>query len=182
MENNSKANRENLNDISKDLRKQSNRMNLYGIILLIFAFLITYVLFEYLKSATTDLLNRLSTMNDSMLSKNKEHSFGDLNSLIIFLSIRTLIFGSVGGLIIFFVLKMSKSCFDQSTRFLKRMHAAKFFDFISDDESNLDAKLKAFYIWNLNIESAFSEKSLEKSDTFTLWKLFGNELKKDSSK
>lgn len=179
MSTNSLPNEKNLESISKDLKKHSRKMNLYGIFLLIFAFLITYILFEYLKSATTDLLDRVTVMHDNILSKNKDHSFDDLNSLIIFLAIRTLIFGTVGGLIIFFILRMSKSCFDQSTRFLKRMHAAKFYDFISDYEDNLDDKMKAFYIWNLNIESAFSDRSPEKGDTFSLWKLFGAEANKD---
>jgi hypothetical protein len=157
-----------LDRIAWELEKESNRIKSLGRILIIGGLGMTVAFFLFMLDLTAKIFNRIEGMHREILNSTslKEHSFDDLNSLIFFLAIRTLVFGIVGGFIIFFIFKLGKSCFDQSTRFIKRKHATEFLDYISHKEKELDEQMKAFYIWNLTVESAFTSKSTAQSKAF----------------
>lgn len=171
-----------LNHIALELQKESNRIKYAGYFILLLGFILTISFFLFMQNLTTEIFDRIQAMHKEILTAKEQHTFDDLTSLIFFLGIRTLVFGIVGGYLLFYVFKFGKSCFDQSTRFIKRKHATEFLDYISHKENDLSEQMKAFHIWNLTVESAFTDKPGESYRyPFFLKNIFGAEANKDGT-
>jgi hypothetical protein len=171
-------------DIPKELKKEAKKMNVYGVFSLLLGVALTIIFFYFMLVLTNRIFEEIRGMHrdiivldyvNSKTDKTSVHTFDDISSIVFFLGIRTLVFGIVGGLIIFFIFKFSKACFDQATRFTKRKHATEFLDYISIKEHDLDKQMRAFYIWNLTIGSAFSSKETEPKNLDVIGKIFGAE-------
>ncbi len=158
-------------------------MKTLGILALLIGSVFTFIFFWFMSILTSKIFDRIEKMHNQILaSVQNDHGFEDLTSMILFLGIRTLVFGVVGGFVLFFLFKFAKSCFDQSTRFLKRKHATEFLEYISYREDKLEEQMKAFYIWNLTVESAFTSKSIESKRPFgDLCGIFGAEVSKEGT-
>jgi hypothetical protein len=166
--------------ISNNLNRQSTILIVCGILITAFGLFLSWKIYNILVSLTNVGADRIGEILKANATVDKDHKI-DTTTLLIFLIFRTTAIGTIGGFIIFFFFKLAKSCFDQATRFIKRRHGAQFLEHISQKETDLDKEMRAFFIWNLNVESAFSDKHENDANKFSIGNVLGFETNKDGT-
>lgn len=151
-----------LNEIINDLGKKSRNLIIIGSILTAISVALGYFLFIDIKETTILHLKELNAAKDT-------------TATVIYLSVRSSALGSIAVAFLYFAFKITNSNFDQSMRFVKRKMAAMYLKMLYKtygvnikDKVSMNEIMESFYIWNLNVESAFtpSHKDEVKHDTF----------------
>ncbi len=147
-----------INILCRDLESSSKRHRLFAMILTcILIILITFIIFIINYDFIPSQANTLNTADE------KKTPY-----LLIYYLTRAFFFASMFTAAFYYLYQLTKSSFDQSVRYRKRLNSLLFLNYIFDkklkinNETTLTELMSAYEKWTSNIDSAFSNEDKKK--------------------
>lgn len=151
-----------LDDIILELEKKAKKLNRIGMLASLVSLIVGVVLFWDIKQTTIEHLTKINEAQDT-------------TATVAYLIVRSSALGTIAVTFLYSAFKITIANFDQSMRFVKRKMGAMYLKMLFTkygesvkEQVSLNDIMESFYVWNLNVESAFTLKHKDdlKHDSF----------------